>query len=113
VSYLEAVAAERFEAFLDAAAAGSSAAVVDAAVSEAAALAEARGLAVEVQPEEEWGPAAAPSDAADPLALFDNATAADMRQLVAAAKLSPEELAASAVPEVRRWGGGDGGRGWC
>jgi hypothetical protein len=89
------------EAFLDAAANGSAAAVVEAAVSEAAALAEARGVVAEVEPIEEYSPAAAPDDAADPLSLYDNETAADMRQLVAAAKLSPEELAASVVPEVR------------
>jgi hypothetical protein len=106
-AYLEAVAADKFEAFLDAAANGSNASVVDAVVSAAADAAE--GGAVEVEPEEEWAPAASPDDGADPLALYDNATAADMRQLVAAAKLTPEELVEGMVPEVR---GARRGKGW-
>jgi hypothetical protein len=103
-AYLEAVAADKFEAFLDAAANGSNAAIVEAVVSAAADAAEAQGVAVEVEPEEEYSPAASPDDAPDPLALYDNETAADMRQLVAAAKLTPEELVEGMVPEVGRPG---------
>lgn len=98
--YLSAVAADKFESFLDAAADGSAAAVVDAVVSEAAALAEQQGLATEVEALEEYAPAASPDDGDDPLALYDNETAAGMRQLVAAAKLSQEELMEGMVPEV-------------
>ncbi|GBF91719.1 30S ribosomal protein [Raphidocelis subcapitata] len=98
-AYLTALAGDKLEAFLDAAAAGSNAAVVAAVVDEAAAMAEAQGLAAEVEALEEYSPAASPDDGADPLALYDNETAAGMRQLVAAAKLSPEELASGMVPE--------------
>lgn len=100
-AYLDAVAGDKFESFLDAAAAGSGAAVVDGVLDEAAALAEAQGLATDVDAIEEYAPAASPDDGADPLALYDNETAAGMRQLVAAAKLSAEELAEGMVPEVR------------
>lgn len=98
-AYLEIVAADKFEAFLDAAADGSTAAVVDAVVAEAADLAEAQGLATDVEAIEEYAPTAAPDDGDDPLALYDNETAAGMRQLVAAAKLSPEELVEGMIPE--------------
>jgi hypothetical protein len=108
-AYLAVVAEDKFEAFLDAAAEGSSAAVVDAVVSEAADLAEADGVGAEVEPEEEYSPAAAPDDGNDPLALYDNETAEGMRQLVEAAKLTPEELMEGMVPEVRGGGGGGGG----
>lgn len=97
--YLAAVAADKFEAFLDAAADGSSASVVDAVVSEAAELAAQQGLATEVDAIEEYSAAASPDDGDDPLALYDNETAAGMRQLVAAAKLSQEELVEGMVPE--------------
>jgi len=110
-AYLEIVAADKFEAFLDAAADGSTAAVVDAVVAEAADLAEAQGLATDVEAIEEYAPTAAPDDGDDPLALYDNETAAGMRQLVAAAKLSPEELVEGMIPEVRGWLEGGGG-GW-
>ena len=98
--YLSAVAADKFEAFLDAAADGSSASVVDVVVSEVAELAEQQGLATEVEAIEEYSAAASPDDGDDPLALYDNETAAGMRQLVAAAKLSQEELVEGMVPEV-------------
>lgn len=98
-TYLSAVAASKFESFLDAAANGSNAAVVDAVVGEAAELAEQQGLATDVEALEEYSPAAAPNDGEDPLALYDNETAVGMRQLVQAAKLSQEELAEGMVPE--------------
>ncbi|KAI8473291.1 MAG: plastid and cyanobacterial ribosomal protein-domain-containing protein [Monoraphidium minutum] len=99
VAYLTSLADDKFESFLDAAADGATAAVVEAVVGEAAALAEQQGLATEVEPLEEWAPAASPDDGADPLAAYDNETAAGMRQLVAAAKLSQEELVEGMVPE--------------
>lgn len=97
VRYLSAVAADKFEAFLDAAADGSSASVVEAVVSEAAEVADPQ--AVEVEPIEEFAPAASPDDGNDPLALYDNETAVGMRQLVQAAKLSKEELVEGMVPD--------------
>lgn len=98
-AYLDAAAADRLGAFLDAAADGSAAAVVAAAAEEAAELAEAQGLAAEVEPLEEYAPEASPDDGRDPLALYDNAAAEGMRALVAAAKLTPEELAEGVVPD--------------